>query len=124
MYLHQEKLEKIGIRLTYLSQRDEGKMVKEFTYTAKEIEDKVFAYLDQYLEFMQLQFDHEAARDLSVKALPFPFKSFRPGQRELAKYAYGIAKNGGYLFAEAPTGIGKTMSTLYPFREGLQTGKQ
>jgi len=122
MYLHQEKLEKIGIRLTYLSQRDEGKMVKEFTYTAQEIEAKVDGYLDQYLEFMQLQFDHEAARDQSVKALPFPFKSFRPGQRELAKYAYGIAKNGGYLFAEAPTGIGKTMSTLYPFVKAFKRG--
>jgi len=122
MYCHQEKLDQIGVRLTYISQRDGQKMTKDFTYSLGELEAKVYGYMDAYLTFHQMQFNHEAERDASVKSLPFPFSHFRPGQRQLAKYAYGIAKNGGYLFAEAPTGIGKTMSTLYPFVKAFSRG--
>ena len=123
MYCHQEKIDKIAIRLTYISQREDGKQEHEFHYLLEDLEKKVYGYLDEYLEFHQRSFEHRKARDESCKKLAFPFPSFRSGQRELAKYAYGIAKKGGILFAEAPTGIGKTMSTLYPFVKAFLEGK-
>jgi DNA excision repair protein ERCC-2 len=70
--------------------------------------------MDEYLDFSSMQEEHKNARNLSAKSLKFPFKSFRDGQREMAKYVYGIAKNGGTFYCEAPTGIGKTMSTFTP----------
>ncbi len=123
MYCHQEKLSRIGVRLTYISQREEGRQEHSFSYTVEELEQKVHGYLDEYLDFHKISFDHRKARDASCAKLAFPFPSFRKGQRELAKYSYGIAKKGGYLFAEAPTGIGKTMSTLYPFVKSFMEGK-
>ena len=49
-----------------------------------------------------------------MKKLHFPYSSFRSGQKKLARYAFATLKQGGSLYVEAPTGIGKTMSTLYP----------
>jgi len=123
MYAHQEKLAKIGVRLTYLSQVDDKKAVKDFIYDTSDLEKKVVGYIDSFFDFHELHFQHQNFRNESVKTLPFPFKKFRPGQRELAKYSYGIATKGGFLFAEAPTGIGKTVSTLYPFVKAFKEGK-
>ncbi|MBP5216761.1 MAG: ATP-dependent DNA helicase, partial [Bacilli bacterium] len=123
MYAHQEKLDRIDVRLTYISQREEGQESHEFHYQLADLESKVHGYLDEYLAFHQRSFEHRKSRDQSCAKLDFPFAGFRKGQRELAKYSYGIAKKGGFLFAEAPTGIGKTMSTLYPFVKSFLEGK-
>lgn len=122
MYCHQKKLDKIGIRLTYISQNDNSRAVHEFSYSLKQLEEKVFSYLDEYLSFYQKLIAHKKIRNLSAANLDFPFEKFRPGQRELAKYCYGIARDGGILFAEAPTGIGKTMSTLFPYVKSFALG--
>lgn len=57
---------------------------------------------------------HRAARDAALLALPFPHAAFRPGQRHLATSVYRTARDGGCLMAQAPTGIGKTVGTLFP----------
>ena len=116
LYLKKKGGDKARIRLTYISQlKTDEVMVKEFDYSRGEIEEKVEGYCDAYLAFYQRQFDHWKRRDESAKRLEFPYPEFREGQREMAKYCFGIAKKGGILFAEAPTGIGKTMSSLFPF---------
>ncbi len=116
LYLKKNGGDSADIQLTYLSQVHSGEtMHKRFHYERKEIESIVEGYCDSYLSFFQRQFDHWKKRDASAKELEFPYDDFRDGQRELAKYCFGIAKKGGILFAEAPTGIGKTMSTLFPF---------
>lgn len=116
LYLQKSPGDGAVVQLTYLSQSKSGEtMVKRFSYARKEIEETVEGYCDSYLSFYQRQFRHWKERDESAKGLEFPYHCFRPGQRELAKYCFGIAKKGGILFAEAPTGIGKTMSTLFPF---------
>ncbi len=114
MYCHKNKFEKAIVRLTYISQIDDSKMRKEFTYTVDELLHDILALIDEYISFQKMQLEHIEERNKSAKNLKFPYKDFRPGQREMAKYAYGVAKNGGVFFCEAPTGIGKTMSTLYP----------
>jgi DNA excision repair protein ERCC-2 len=114
MYLHEVKADKCAVRLTYLSQKSEEKKVVERLFSLSDLEHDVYALMDEYLDFFSKQFDHEKARNISAKSLSFPFKGFRKGQREMAKYCYGVAKNGGTFYCEAPTGIGKTMSSLYP----------
>ena len=69
--------------------------------------------LEDYLVFQNIVFRQIDKRNETLKTLKFPFNKYRSGQRELAKYSYAIAKNGGRFFCEAPTGIGKTMSTIY-----------
>jgi Rad3-related DNA helicase len=59
----------------------------------------------------------------SIRALAFPFPAYRPGQRDLAVAAYRVLANGGRLFLAAPTGIGKTISVLFPAVKALGEGK-
>jgi DNA excision repair protein ERCC-2 len=114
MYLHETKGEKCAIRLTYLSQTSTEKKTVERLYDLPSLEKDVDGLMDEYLAFFTKQFAHEEARNHSAKSLAFPFGGFRKGQREMAKYVYAVAKNGGTFYCEAPTGIGKTISALYP----------
>ena len=122
MYLSKQGGEKARVRLTYISQFNEKvKLITEEDFTFSELRDKVEEYCRNYLGFMGMNYEHIARRDASAKKVSFPYKTFRSGQRELAKYVYGVTTSGGVLFSEAPTGTGKTMSTLFPaskaFRE-------
>jgi len=80
------------------------------------------AWLQAYFEeqcqrfqaWAEQELAHRAARDAALLALPFPHASFRPGQRRLAESVYRVARDGGCLMAQAPTGIGKTVGTLFP----------
>ncbi len=53
-------------------------------------------------------------RDASLKDLPFPFDSYRAGQKKFASNVYVAIRERRRLFVQAPTGIGKTMAALYP----------
>lgn len=124
MYAHEHHQDKMAIRLTYLSQTDsKKKLVREKLYFIEEIEQRVYSIMDDYLSFFSGEIDREKVRNLSSKNLPFPYPSFRNGQREMAKYAYGTFSKGGIFFAEAPTGIGKTVSCLYPAIKSFSKGK-
>ena len=57
---------------------------------------------------------HRSARDAALVALRFPHPDFRPGQRDLSEAVYKAASSGRCLIAQAPTGIGKTMGTIFP----------
>ncbi|MCR5079669.1 MAG: ATP-dependent DNA helicase [Bacilli bacterium] len=124
MYIHEKGLRECRVRLTYISQLDSKKKeVHDFSFSLEEIEARVYGYIDSYLDRYMVSFNHQKERDKSIESLSFPYEDFRPGQRELAKLAYAVAKNGKIAFAEAPTGIGKTMSTLYPFVKSMKMGK-
>ena len=62
---------------------------------------------------------HRAARDAALKALAFPPGAFRSGQRDLAAAVYRAAVAGRALLAQAPTGIGKTVGTLFPLLRAM-----
>lgn len=115
MFAREKGLDAIDIQLTYINQLDKSQMVKTFSYFTTELEKDVMSLLREYVGFYKIIYNRTEQRNKSAIDLPFPYQNFRDGQKDLAKYAYGIAQKGGILFAEAPTGIGKTISTLYPF---------
>ena len=104
----------IKVRLTYISQKDDSRLIKEFAYTKDELESYVINLLKDYLSFYKIILEHDNLKVQTANTLKFPYESYRKGQRELSKYVYGTIKNEDTLFIEAPTGIGKTMSTLFP----------
>ena len=68
----------------------------------------------KFLAWAGQELSHRQERDASLTALQFPHASFRAGQRELAEAVYKSAGSGRCLMAQAPTGIGKTIGTIFP----------
>lgn len=85
--------------------------------------DALRAFFEQqchsFLQWARQQLAHRQGRDLSLQALSFPHPRFRTGQRPLAEAVYRAASTGRCLMAEAPTGIGKTLGTLFPLLKAL-----
>ncbi|WP_199615312.1 ATP-dependent DNA helicase [Paenibacillus alkalitolerans] len=115
-------LGRIGVQLTYV-QADSGEE-KRFTeeLTFKELERFVMGMLEKYYPFASIRNNHMRLRNSSIKALAFPFPSYREGQRKLAATAYKTIMDGKKLFAKAPTGIGKTISTIFPSVKAIGEG--
>lgn len=114
MYMKQEQVTTITAQLTYV-QVDTNQIKnyqKQFTY--QEIETFYLDMLRSYLEFATQQKEFEEIKLASIASLPFPFEKYRKGQRELAVSVYRGIQERKDVFAMAPTGIGKTISTLYP----------
>ena len=121
MFAKQANLEFIGIKLTYIQQgKEKEQFIDSYLFNVLELEQFVIKLLNEYLAFYNIIFNKNKVRDETIEKIRFPFKEFRQGQRELAKYTYAMAKNHGRLFAEAPTGIGKTISTLFPFIKAVK----
>ena len=114
LYLKGHGGERAEVQLTYISQIEDKRKTHRFQYDFSELESYFYELLDRFLKRQKEVFLHLEMRRESAKTASFPFEDFRKGQREIAKYVFGTAKSGGFLFCEAPTGIGKTISTLYP----------
>lgn len=74
---------------------------------------------ERFLYWAEQELEHRAARDRALVALRFPYTSFRQGQRELAEAVYRAARDERCLIAQAPTGIGKTIGTLFPLLKAV-----
>ena len=122
IYATQNSLDRLKIQLTYF--HVELEEIKKFIMplTRDELDEFFFKIIDMYIEWANLTFDWGQIRDETIKELQFPFENYRRGQRELAVAAYTTIKEGRHIFAQAPTGIGKTMSTLYPSIKSIGEG--
>lgn len=122
IYTRKESIHRLLLQLTYLN-LDTGKLT-EFQNLAAFAE--LQAFFDQttasYQEWLREWYHWQKLRDASIRSLAFPFASYRPGQRKLAVAVYRALTSGQRLFLEAPTGIGKTVSALFPAVKALAEG--
>lgn len=123
LWNRQEPGVRIETVLTYLNlETDE---VREFGESPSL--DALAAFFDEvtsaYARWADEVQNWRVERDQSLRALIFPYPGYRAGQRELAVAAYRTLVRGGRLFAEAPTGIGKTISVLFPALKALGEGR-
>lgn len=113
----------IRVQLTYLNLESEA--VTEFHETLAH--STLAQFFDEtitvYLGWIEARHRWIQQRNQSIAQLAFPFPNYRAGQRKLAVAVYQTLASGGRLFAEAPTGIGKTMATLFPAMKALAEGK-
>ena len=123
MHAQENGLKELVIQLAYL-ELPAGK-VTEFRQTISfaELADFFAETTVVYVDWLRERHHWCLARNASTAALTFPFPDYRPGQRELAVAAYRALANGGRLFLAAPTGIGKTISVLFPAVKALGEGK-
>lgn len=113
----------IVVRLTYYHLETEETRYYTETYTADELAAFTDKLLFDYAVWLRWEREWQILRDTSIKSLSFPFDSYRKGQRELAVGAYRAIENSRKLYVQAPTGIGKTLSTLFPSVKAVSEGK-
>lgn len=113
IYAQQESLDGIGVRMTYCHIPTEK--VRYFTEyrTFPDLEKWFFALIKEYAKWCTWQIQWQKKRNASIKETDFPF-SYRPGQAKLVKGVYQSILRKKRLYIEAPTGVGKTISTVFP----------
>ena len=112
-------LAEVHLALVYVDVATQSETVLRQLATAAGLEAAFTARCNAFLAWAQQEAAHRSRRNAALSELPFPPGSFRPGQRGLAEAVYRSALNGRCLLAQAPTGIGKTLGTLYPLLRAM-----
>ncbi|MEJ6949527.1 ATP-dependent DNA helicase [Natronospora cellulosivora (SeqCode)] len=118
-YIKEYDLKEITTQLTYYQLETEK--IKEFQrkYSLEELEAFFKELLDKYIYWLDYKSRWKEKRNKSLAKLEFPFASYRKGQRKLAVAVYKTIVDNKKIYVEAATGIGKTISTIFPAIKAL-----
>lgn len=113
IYAREHQLKRIGVQMTYCNLETE--VIQRFQ---EEISfDELKQWFDEliagYMIWADYSFEHRECRQASIANVAFPFP-YRVGQRDMVVSVYSAIRNGTTLFVQAPTGIGKTLATIFP----------
>lgn len=114
LYATQQRLHHLSVGLIYISQDHDDLVSLQKNYSTTELEKFFLDTLNQFSKVARRIFESIRLRDQSAKSCQFPFSSLRPGQKRMMNEVIGTARQKGVLFAQAPTGTGKTLSVLFP----------
>ena len=122
IYAVQQGIEKIGIQMTYANlDTEEIKRFRE-VYSLEELKAWYEKLLEEYHKWLSFQLKWKKIRNESLKELEFPFV-YREGQRKMVSGIYHSISAGKQIFIQAPTGVGKTMSSIFPAVRAVGEGK-
>ena len=118
IYGKKKNLETICVRMTYCNMDTEELkyFIEEYSFT--ELEDWFLELVAGYKKWAEFQIDWRQKRQESIKKVSFPYM-YRKGQKELAAGVYRTIYHKRKLFLEAPTGVGKTLCTVFPAVKAL-----
>lgn len=123
IYSHEHDLTEINLQLTYFQTTEEIITRKIEHQTIEELDAFFTKLVGDYQEWLIFSENWRTVRNASLMALKFPYEQYRKGQRELAVAAYKTIRTKQKLFVEAPTGTGKTISTLFPTLKAIGEGE-
>ncbi len=115
-------LEELSVTLVYFDIVSRKETVLTQRQTAASLRAFFEDQCERFVDWATREDAHRDARNASLGALSFPFKAFRSGQRELSVAVYRAARDGQCLMAQAPTGIGKTLGTIFPLLKACASG--
>lgn len=113
IYASQHALSRIDIQMTYCNLDTEDIRYFRESFAFEELAAWFEDLIAEYKKWADFQFAWRALRQESIKKLEFPYE-YRKGQKELAADVYRTIRRGKILFIQAPTGVGKTISTVFP----------
>ena len=121
IYLDAHDLEKIDIQMTYAHLDTE--VIKRFreTLTRAELKQWYEELTDSYHKWLAYQIEWRKKRNESMENLEFPF-AYRKGQRKMVSGIYHAISKKEQIFIQAPTGVGKTMSAVFPAVRAIGQG--
>lgn len=121
-YCCDRNLDGVRIQLTYCNLETEEIRRFHEDRSKKELEVWFCSVIHEYFKWARYLCHHELQRNQSINGLEFPFP-YREGQRDLAVAVYKTISRKKRLFIQAPTGIGKTLSTIFPAVQAMGAGK-
>jgi Rad3-related DNA helicase len=119
----QLQLPEVNLALVYFNIVSEQESLIRERYTASALQAFFEQHCAIFLHWARQELTHTQARNEALAALKFPHTAFRTGQRHLAESVYKAVSTGRCLMAQAPTGIGKTVGTLFPMLKAAPTQK-
>lgn len=121
IYGLQQGLTEIQVRMTYCHIPTEELRYFYSDYSMEELTQWFNQLLSSYRKWADYSWNWKNLRQESIRGLAFPF-AYRDGQKELVANVYRTIYHKKKLFLEAPTGVGKTISTIYPAIQGMGQG--
>ncbi len=121
IYAEQHELERIGVQMTYVNIETEAVKRFEEWFAKEELKEWFCGLVKEYSKWLFWQRDWTKKRNESIKELQFPFE-YRPGQKDFVAGVYRSILREKKLFVEAPTGVGKTISTVFPAIKAMGEG--
>lgn len=121
IYASQNHLEAMGLRMTYCHIPTENVRYFAEHLSFQEISDQFNEILQEYVKWAAWQIKWQEDRNASLKELEFPFP-YREGQSKLVRGVYQSILRKKRLYIEAPTGVGKTISTVFPAVKSIGEG--
>lgn len=119
----QMQLAEVNLALVYFNIISEQETLIQQRFTAAELQAFFEIQAGIFLQWARQELAHRDTRDRGLSALKFPHAGFRTGQRVLAESVYKAVSTGRCLMAQAPTGIGKTIGTVFPMLKAAPTRK-
>lgn len=121
MIAEDEGLAEVEVQVTYCNMETE--LIRRFkeTFSREDIVAWFRDLMERYEKWAVYEYDWKKKRDASIRRLEFPYE-YREGQRELAAMVYHTIRDKKRLFIEAPTGVGKTITTVFPSVKAMGEG--
>ncbi len=120
----QEQRASVELALIYYDTGKDRETTVVETATAGELWQELEDLCGRYRAWAEQEEHHREQRNALLAGLTFPFPTFRPVQRRLAETVYKNTVRSGKLLLEAPTGLGKTLGTLFPALKAMPTTGQ
>ena len=122
IYTMQHELKKVAVRMSYCNIDTEEMKYFSSEYTAEEIILWFDELVNRYRIWADFRCEWNEKRTASIKRMQFPY-AYRKGQKDLAADCYRTIVHEKKLFLEAPTGTGKTITTIFPSIKAIGEGK-
>lgn len=122
MYARQKNLSEIWVHLTYYQLDNQEEKTFERHFTWAELEIFFSNLITKYMGWFRKVQTWQARRDESIEQLEFPYEEYRPGQRDMAVTVYRTIRKKDHAYIQSPTGVGKTIATLFPSVKALGQG--
>jgi DNA excision repair protein ERCC-2 len=123
MLCMREQCRHVTLALVYFDIESQQETVLTEHVDAQELLAWFAQSCDVFAAWAEGESRHRASREDSLRQLRFPHADFHAGQRVLAEAVYKAAHLGRCVLAQAPTGIGKTLGTLFPLLKAMGSGK-
>ena len=122
MYLMEEDLDLVGVQITYCNM--DTQEMKRFcsVHGRQELMEWFIHLTDTYKMWAESYYHARILRQATIKDLVFPY-AYREGQKKLVAMVYHSILQKKKVFFQAPTGIGKTISAIYPSLKALSENK-